>query len=50
MSSFYEGDCEECGEYSADRDCCYNISTGEEKYLCPTCLAELNKENDGEKE
>ena len=43
MRSFYAGDCEECGEYSEDRDCCYNLSTGEEKYLCPECLVKINE-------
>jgi hypothetical protein len=44
MPNFYSGVCEECEQYSDERDCYYN-DLGEEKYICPECATKLNKEN-----
>lgn len=37
------GKCEHC-DTTAELDCCYNDSTGEELYLCERCVETVNDE------
>ena len=39
------GNCESCGT-TAELDCLYNDSTGEERYLCERCVREFVEEEE----